>query len=115
MLRITADGTLACPLCDDEFTHLCRTFVGAREREDGPINEVTVDHDGRVSTQVSTVGPRRTSWTNDRRDRVAVGGWCEGCGGVFAIVFTQHKGVTFVDVVDGKGQPWGHDLDPQLG
>lgn len=104
------DGVLLCPLCGFRSTHLDVVLISAREREDGPINEITVTGSGRVTTHNVFAGPRVDDTDHGRRHQVALAGDCEGCGQVFAIIFKQHKGDTHVDVVTGHHKPWSVGL-----
>ncbi|MER5625706.1 hypothetical protein ABT061_32175 [Streptosporangium sp. NPDC002544] len=45
------------------------------------------------------VGIRITQWPSASRQRLALTGWCEICGGEYAIVFTQHKGATYMETI----------------
>jgi hypothetical protein len=100
----TDDGLLLCPECGHDATHVEHVRVAAR-REDRDVNEITVDAvTGRVTTHGETPAPMG-ELREGRRHRIAVTGHCEE-GHCFAIVFTQHKGGTFVEVVpDDQGDP----------
>jgi hypothetical protein len=91
---------LCCPLCGDTNTHLDEVAVAARPSgEDGPIAEVGLNARGAVTNRAGLV-PESRSVGRGRRHRFALIGWCESCDGRFALVFTQHKGVTLVESVD---------------
>jgi hypothetical protein len=93
------DGVMACPSCRDPYVHVDRVLVSARQ-EDGPFNEIAVDAlSGKVETHRDTPGPGEER----RRQRVSLLGWCESCGEEFALVFGQHKGVTYVDHTAAPG------------
>lgn len=97
MVRTNDDQELLCPLCGDSWTHVEGVHVSARG-EDGPINEITVDAiNGAVRTNLTTAGPMGAAVGEGRRQRISLTGTCETCGGQFALVFTQHKGVTYVE------------------
>lgn len=93
----TNDGELCCPLCGGNYTHLREVRVGARPQgEDGPDVSVGITHAGRLVTEAVPASPTMGA---GRRHRFALVGYCELCSGQFALVFTQHKGVTFVESV----------------
>lgn len=93
------DNVMACPSCSNPHIHVDRVLVSAR-REDGEFNEIAVDAiSGKVETHRDTAGPGEER----RRQRVSLAGWCEHCGEEFAVVFGQHKGVTYVDHVRASG------------
>lgn len=95
---------MICPKCGHPQVHIEGAHVSARPIEDGPITEIRATNDGGV--QVSLPGQEGPSWAGPvgtfgegRRQRVSLLGECEaGCR--FAVVFTQHKGDTVVEVVD---------------
>lgn len=95
----TSDNSLLCPKCGFEYTHVDLVHIGARE-EDQPVNNITVDAvTGQTITQNQTPAPVGPDAGDGRRHRIALVGQCEnGCD--FALVFTQHKGSTFVEVAD---------------
>lgn len=92
------DDQLCCPLCGDVFVHVDAVQVAARpDGEDGPIAGFRVTSTGSISGRGDVpVGPHAGE---GRRHRIALTGWCEMCEGHFALVFTQHKGVTIVESV----------------
>lgn len=86
---------LKCPLCGDIHVHIDDIGMAGRPLEDGDYRNVMVNSDGVVSTDVPQAsmadpGPYQ------RRHHVSLHGWCETCGGAFAIVLAQHKGNTVV-------------------
>lgn len=88
---------LLCPLCGFDYTHLERVDVATRpDGEDGRIASCAVHVGGRVELDVDV--PHGQAGEG-RRDRAALRFWCEGCDSGFAIVYTQHKGQTMVDLV----------------
>lgn len=95
----TSNGDeLCCPLCGDTYTHVDEVAVAARPSgEDGPITGVGVNASGDV---VDRAVPAGRHVGEGRRHRFALLGWCETCAGRFALVFTQHKGVTLVESVE---------------
>lgn len=95
------ENELCCPLCGDVFVHVDQVQIAARS-EDGPFSEIGINAVGDVADVSGNVpvGPRVGS---GRRHRIALLGWCEMCAGKFALVFTQHKGVTFVESVEMPG------------
>lgn len=94
---------LCCPLCGDNFVHIDEVRVAARPQgEDGPEVGLRVTAKGEVFDEHVPTG--RQVGTG-RRHRIALIGWCEQCEGRrFALVFTQHKGVTFVESVEMPDQ-----------
>ncbi|GAA2760590.1 hypothetical protein [Actinopolymorpha rutila] len=99
MIKISDDSVLLCPLCGKDTTHLDEVRVSARPEDDEP-NEIAVDTGtGRVRTHEDIPAPMGDRVHEGRRDRIALVGWCEQCGDTFALVFTQHKGATFVEAV----------------
>lgn len=110
-MKINDDGLLMCPRCEDTYTHVEQVFVSAR-REDGLPNEIAVNAlSGQVRTHEPQAGPKGSGVGIGRRQRIALGGSCEGCGGRFALVFTQHKGVTLVEVAEGELPSWPSEID----
>jgi hypothetical protein len=92
------DRWLLCPVCDHNAIHIDAVRVAAR-KEDRDFNEITVDAvTGRVTTHGDDPAPLGEAVKQGRRHRIVLMGWCEQRHG-FAIVFTQHKGTTFVEVV----------------
>jgi hypothetical protein len=99
------DRLLLCPVCGFNATHVDEVRIAAR-REDRDFNLVTVDAvTGRVATHEQSPVPVGEAVAAGRRHRIAVMGRCEE-GHDFAIVFTQHKGSTFLEVV-----PWSAATD----
>ncbi|MQA78088.1 MAG: hypothetical protein GEV10_06360 [Streptosporangiales bacterium] len=99
MIKTDADNQLLCPSCGAEWVHTDIVYVSARH-EDGSFNEISVNGvTGQVVTNRPEPGPVGPTQNEGRRHRMAVTGWCEHCPGRFALVFTQHKGVTFVETV----------------
>lgn len=91
---------MVCPLCGDTNTHIDRVAMAARpDGEDGMIIEIAVPADGDVVRGGRNIPPSRHVGTG-RRHRIALIGWCESCRGEFAWLFTQHKGVTFLESID---------------
>lgn len=89
---------MCCPRCGDTNTHVDAVSVATRPNgEDGPIVNIGVTAVGVVSDAV--IPPSKHVGAG-RRHRIALIGWCEGCYGDFVWLFTQHKGVTFVESID---------------
>lgn len=100
----TNDDELCCPLCGETNTHLDEVAIAARPTgEDGPVREMLVNARG-ILTHPLAHGragvPAGRHVAAGRRHRFALIGWCETCDGRFALVFTQHKGVTLTESVD---------------
>lgn len=94
----TNDDELCCPLCGDSNTHVDRVSVAARPKgEDGPVISIDVAANGVVG---ESAVPTSRHVGVGRRHRIALIGWCESCDGEFALLFTQHKGVTLVESID---------------
>lgn len=118
----STSNELCCPLCGDVFVHVDQAQVAARTAgEDGPIKEIGVTAAGDISDETGNV-PVGARVGVGRRHRIALLGWCESCSGKFALVFTQFKGVTFVESVEMPGVdgdiaelPVQRDEEPQLG
>ncbi len=90
---------LCCPLCGDNFVHIDQMRMAGRpDGEDGDLVGVGVTHRGNVHIETGNV-PFGPTVGEGRRHRIALIGWCENCGGHFALVFTQRKGVTLVESV----------------
>jgi hypothetical protein len=87
---------LLCPVCDGDYVHIDDVYVAGRPREDGELVPVSVDHRGQVreGTQAALQIPDA-----GRRHAFSLRGWCEICGGQFALEFKQHKGQTVVRAV----------------
>jgi hypothetical protein len=97
--RTDEDGSLLCPSCGSEWTHIEIVYVAARQ-EDGPFNEITVNAvTGQVKTHGDQPAPVGPTSGEGRRQRIAVTGYCETGSHKFAIVFTQHKGQIFAETV----------------
>ena len=95
-LNVDVDGILLCPLCgESRYTHIDDVFVAGRPREDGEVVPVHIDSHGRTTSDNSVALPIPDV---GRRHAISLGGWCESCGGRFAIEFLQHKGQTAVAV-----------------
>ncbi len=93
------DKLMVCPACDDTYTHVEKVQIAARGEDEEP-NEITVDAvTGRVETHGDSPAPTGAVGQLGRRQRIAVTGHCEQGGHNFAIVFTQHKGQTLLEVV----------------
>ena len=95
---------LCCPLCGDVFVHVDSVRLATRPRgEDGVQVHVGLKNDGRLITDEAPAG---LTVGQGRRHRIALIGWCESCSGRFSLVFTQHKGVTFVESVPLPEPDW---------
>lgn len=93
------DGRILCPRCGHDNIHITGVRVAARRHEDAPVTWVGVDaFDGAVDHEPSdTPDPRHTA-----RQQIALEGLCEG-GCVFALVFRQDHGCTYIDVASEAG------------
>jgi hypothetical protein len=96
------DESLACPVCGFGYTHIDSVSVAAR-REDAAPTHISVDAlSGYVRKDDGMDVPVGPMVGEGRRHRVVLLGSCEnGCR--FAVVFTQHKGATFVETL---AQSW---------
>ena len=98
-IRVNYRGVLLCPFCDFEYTHLDLVQVAARA-EDGPFTEIAVDAvTGGVAQPSPVSAPAGEIVGTGRRHRIAIHGWCEGCHRYFDLVFTQHKGETYAEII----------------
>lgn len=108
------DGWLLCPACGSEWTHSEIEYVAAR-REDDSFNEIAVNAiTGQVKTHGDEAAPAGPAVGEGRRQRIAVTGVCETGDHTFAIVFTQHKGVTLVEAVTPIPHETNGDPEPAL-
>jgi hypothetical protein len=99
-IRLNDDGLFLCPVCDCDTTHMEIVRVAAR-REDRTFNEITVNAiTGQITTHGEVPAPTGSMQGKGRRQRIAVTGWCEEGNHSFAVVFTQHKGGTYIETVD---------------
>lgn len=106
-ITVDSDGILRCPNCNDEYLHLEEVLIGARE-EDRTFNDIKVNAvTGQVRTHDEPAPVGRAQGLG-RRHRIAVRGYCETCGSNIALVFTQHKGVTFAEWSDEPGEASRH-------
>jgi hypothetical protein len=106
-IQLDGNGLLLCPTCKADTTHAEIVRVAAR-REDAAFNEITVNAiTGQVVTHGSEPAPAGPAKEEGRRQRIAVTGYCESGGHSFAVVFTQHKGGTYVEMV----APIPHEVD----
>ena len=88
---------LQCPNCDGDVTHITSVMVAARQEDAEFTNREVEVVFGNISVPREVPAGRLGA---ARRSRVALVGYCELCdGGSFAIVFTQHKGTTFIEAV----------------
>lgn len=103
-IQMDVDGILLCPLCGFDHIHVDEVQISARE-EDAEPDEITVHAiTGVVSTHCLDPAPSAGS---SRRHRISISGDCEGCGGKFALVFTQRKGMTYIEAVKVNNDvPW---------
>jgi len=98
-IRLGDNGLLLCPVCNWDATHMEVVRVAAR-REDDDFNEITVNAiTGQISTHGAVPAPTGPAQGEGRRQRIAVTGYCEEGQHSFAVVFTQHKGGTYVETV----------------
>lgn len=97
-IRVNQDLQLLCPACGSEYTHLDAVQVAAR-REDALPGEITVNAISGLVSGSPAPAPAGNIAGIGRRHRIAITGWCEGCHTYFALVLTQHKGVTYTEIV----------------
>jgi hypothetical protein len=91
------DDSLRCPICNEAYgLHVDGVSVAGRA-EDGPISTAHIDAECVVTYGVDVIAGAHVG--EGRRYRIALEGWCEFGDHPFAVVFTQHKGETFVEVV----------------
>lgn len=98
------DDELCCPLCGETNTHIDHVKIATRKlgEEDGALVEIGVSRTGEISDETDKIPVGQVGV--GRRHRIALIGWCEYCNGEFALVFTQHKGVTLMESVDLERQ-----------
>ncbi|APU15237.1 hypothetical protein [Actinoalloteichus fjordicus] len=107
--RVIENALLVCPHCSSDVTHVEHVFVSAR-KEDQLSNEITVNAiSGRVETHNKEEAPIGSAVGHGRRQRIALGGYCELCGHRFALVITQHKGSTLVEWAEHEILPWNDE------
>jgi hypothetical protein len=95
-MLVDREDCLLCPRCGFEYTHVDLVTVAARQTEDEQEIFFQMDSRGGVSEYVEAPVGRRVG--DGRRHRFVLHGTCEnGCR--FALVFTQHKGITLVEAV----------------
>lgn len=87
-------------------------YIAARQ-EDEEFNEITVSAvTGQIRTHEEQSAPAGPAVGDGRRHRIAITGYCEGEGEhKFAVVFTQHKGWTFMEAITSI--PHETNGDPQ--
>lgn len=96
------ENMLLCPLCADTYVHIEDAYMAGRAREDGPVKHVRVHSDGQVDQGADLHTPIQEG---GRRHSIALGGYCETCGGRFAIEFRQHKGQTITKLLRSEWTP----------
>lgn len=90
------DDKMCCPVCGHLNTHVDSVGIHARE-EDRPGEHITVDAVTGYVGRAKRI-PKGPIGGVGRRHRIALIGTCEG-GCEFALVFTQHKGETYFEIV----------------
>lgn len=92
-LQTDVYGNLQCPLCrETNGLHVDQVRVAGRDKEDAPVRILEVTAQGLIRKLRADehVGASR------RRHCFTLVGWCELCGGRFAVDLAQHKGQTQV-------------------
>jgi hypothetical protein len=102
MLNIDENARLLCPACGFNCTHVDEVYVAGRPREDGDVFPVHVTAGGLVSQGLGVDLP---SEDIGRRHVITLTGWCEGCSKSFAIEFKQHKGETYLKLLQKEWRP----------
>jgi hypothetical protein len=93
------EGVMSCPVCHDENgTHVDGVLALTRAREDSEPVYLALLADGRLNHVRDGEHPNGFADTG-RRHEFALVGWCEMCGGNWALVFRQHKGQTLIKVM----------------
>jgi hypothetical protein len=109
-VRITNDGALCCPSCDNvqkigviaPYMHHGVVTVYNRH-EDAADLVVTQVSSGRVTTNIA---PSQGSWNPSmRRDGLAIRFNCEFCNQISELTIEQHKGQTFLGWRQPESQP----------
>jgi hypothetical protein len=115
--EVTASGLLCCPVCGTDQTHCEFVYVAAREEDGETFNEIMVNAiTGEIDDNRSEHAPVGKIVGVGRRHRIAIAGFCEEADHQFAVVFTQHKGVTCVEAVSPiRHETYGHRPRPGLG
>lgn len=91
------DNLLMCPCCGTTYgPHVNMAYVSAR-REDREPEEIRVHGITGEVTRDGMDAPVGSKVGVGRRHRIALTGWCDQCQGEFAIIFTQHKGETYIE------------------
>jgi hypothetical protein len=95
---LALDGNLlVCPCCGGTGgTHVNTAYVSARQEDHEP-QEIHVHGITGEVTHETIEAPVGNAIGRGRRNRIALTGWCDMCQGEFAIIFTQHKGQTYVE------------------
>lgn len=93
------EGVLSCPVCHDENgTHVDRVHVLVSHDDGDQADYLSVGPDGMVTLEGRETHPDAFGNVG-RRHEFALVGWCELCGGNWALIFRQHKGQTLVKVM----------------
>lgn len=88
--------SLTCPLCGEDYTHVIGVEVFSRI-EDSKFG-VHVSVKNCCSTASVSVDTDISQNTSERRGSVHLLIGCEHCGDVSRVAFSQHKGITLVNV-----------------
>lgn len=94
-LSLHSDNKLVCPECGDTYLHQTNVTVFDREEEDGKV----------IVREISTSEVKTSYQTNahGRRNSLEIKFYGE-CGHEFILLIMQHKGETFLEVLDLKVQ-----------
>lgn len=86
-----------CPFCGYMFIHHGKVEVFGRNEDDNSPNHVTIERYNVTVDRSNSGNP------SSRREGVRIQLWCEQCKRIHYMEISQHKGVTFIEMVD-KGE-----------
>lgn len=97
--EIDEAGILMCPVCETSvYVHVDRVSVFTRGEDEVGAGVAMDAVTGSLQLGGSTLVPSGSFVGEGRRHRIALTGSCEECRQTFSIVFTQHKGSTYVEL-----------------
>ena len=86
-------GLMKCPSCKADHLHHTAVDVFARKEDADTGMRVTAMGLNQGSPMVE-ISEKMEGNPSDRRGRISVSFWCEGCGGMSELSLSQHKGQT---------------------
>lgn len=84
-----------CPRCGGLYMNHGKVEIFNRIHEDAPVG-----HHVTVIDQHTDVDVDMSDNPSSRRQGIVVHMACEECGGGSIMTIVQHKGITFIDVID---------------